>query len=107
MSTSTNTSTDRRDRGQAVMLLLAVVALSALTLVGIGALGRRVVNRTRAQTAADAAALAGTSGGREAAVRLAAANGGVLVDYRAEGDVVLVTVVVHGERAMARASDGP
>lgn len=98
---------ERGESGQAVMLLLAAVALSSLALVGLGALSTRIVDRTRAQTAADAAALAGTTGGRDAAARLAAANGGSLVSYQADGDVVLVIVDVHGQRATARATDGP
>jgi hypothetical protein len=89
------------------MLLIALIAMAAVALVGIGALSARIVDRTRAQTAADAAALAATTGGRDAAARLAAANGGVLVAYTAAGDWVLVTVAVDGERATARATDGP
>ena len=68
---------------------------------------QRIVDRGRAQTAADAAALAATDGGRAAAQRLAASNGAVLVSYAEAGDVVTVVVEVDGERAMARATDGP
>jgi hypothetical protein len=95
------------DRGQAVMLLLAVVVMAALAVVGVGEFSVRLVGRGRAQTAADAAVLAGTSGGRSAAARFAASNGGVLVSYVEDGDVVTVIVAVDGERATARATDGP
>jgi hypothetical protein len=95
------------DRGQAVVLLLAVVVMAALGVVGIGRFSARIVDRGRAQTAADAAALAATSGGRGAAVRLASANGAVLVDYRDHVDAITVVVEVDGERATARATDGP
>jgi hypothetical protein len=96
-----------KDRGQAVVLLLAVVVLAALSAVAVGLFGQRVIDRGRAQTAADAAALAATTGGRLAAQRLAGANGGVLVSYREDGDVVVVVVEIGGQRAVARASDGP
>lgn len=96
-----------RDRGQAVVLLLAVVVIATLSLVAVGLFGRRVVDRGRAQTAADAAALAATTGGRPAAERLASSNGGRLITYRELDDVVVVVVDVDGERATARATDGP
>jgi hypothetical protein len=95
------------DKGQAVVLMLAVVALAAISVVAVGAFAGRVVDRGQAQTAADAAALAATSGGRSAAGRLAAANGATLVGYRQTGDVVTVVVEFHHERAVARATDGP
>jgi hypothetical protein len=95
------------DRGQAVVLLLAVVVLSALSLVAVGMFSERVIARGRAQTAADAAALAGTRGGVAAAVRLAAGNGARLVSFSHAADVVTVTAEVGGERATARATDGP
>ncbi len=89
------------------MLLLAVVVMAALGVVGVGQFSSRIVDRGRAQTAADAAALAASTGGRAAAVRLASANGAVLVDYDEAADVVTVVVEVDGERAVARATDGP
>ena len=102
-----NQATARRDNGQAVVLLLAVVVMAALSLVAVGLFGQRVVDRGRAQTAADAAALAATEGGRSAAQRLATSNGAVLVGYSEAGDVVTVEVELHGEHATARATDGP
>jgi hypothetical protein len=95
------------DRGQALVLLLAVVAMVSLAIVGVGAFSARIVDRGRAQTAADAAALAGTAGGRSAAARLAISNGATLISYAEAGDVVTVVVDVDGERAAARATDGP
>jgi hypothetical protein len=96
-----------RDNGQAVVLLLAVVVMAALSVVAVGLFGQRIVDRGRAQTAADAAALAATEGGRAAAQGMAASNGAVLVGYDEAGDVVTVVVEFHGERATARATDGP
>jgi hypothetical protein len=95
------------DKGQAVVLLLSVVTLAAISVVAVGALAGRVVDRGQAQIAADAAALAATSGGRPATDRLAAANGATLVGYRQVGDVVTVVVEFHHERSVARATDGP
>jgi uncharacterized protein (UPF0333 family) len=95
------------DRGQAVMLLLAVVVMVSLAVAGVGMFSARIVYRGRAQTAADAAALAATTGGRAAAARLATSNGAELVSYAEAGDVVTVVVDVGGERATARATDGP
>ena len=95
------------DRGQAVVLLLAVVVLIVLSMVAVGRFGARVVGIEQAQIAADAAALAGVDGGRAAAARLADANGAALVSFTAIGDDVLVTVVVDGVRATARASRAP
>jgi predicted MarR family transcription regulator len=89
------------------VLLLAVVVMAALSVVAIGMFGQRIVDRGRAQTAADAAALAATEGGRSAAQRLATSNGAVLVGYSESGEVVTVEVELHGERATARATDGP
>ncbi|MEO5900145.1 MAG: pilus assembly protein TadG-related protein [Ilumatobacteraceae bacterium] len=95
------------DRGQATMLLLACVAFIAVVVVAAGAFGERLVARQRAQGAADAAALAGTTAGVVGAQRLAAANGATLVSFAEAGDEVTVVVEVRGERAMARATDGP
>ena len=71
----------RTDRGQAVLLMLVVVALCGLIAIGVGRLGGVLVDRQQAQTAADAAALAGVDAGREGAAVLAARNGGTLVAY--------------------------
>ena len=90
-----------------MVLLLAVVVLAALAVVGVGQFGQRLVIRGRAQIAADAAALAATTGGRAAAVRLAAGNGAVLTSYIDTGGAVTVVVQVDGQQATARATDGP
>jgi nitrous oxide reductase accessory protein NosL len=97
----------RDDKGQAVVLLLAVVVMAALGVVAVGGFGERIVDRGRAQTAADAAALAATAGGRSAAARLAAVNGAQLVSYSEVGDAVTVVVEVDGQHATARATNGP
>jgi len=92
-----------RQRGQALPLLTVVVALAALVVIGLGRMGAVVVARAEAQTAADAAALAGALHGRPAADGLAMANGGHLVSWAAVGQEVEVVAEVRGERARARA----
>lgn len=96
-----------RDRGQAVVLLLMVVVMAALAVVGTGQFSVRVIDRGRAQTAADAAALAAVAGGRIAAGRLAVDNGARLVSFAEADGAITVVVDVGGQRATARATDGP
>ena len=101
---------DSRDRGQAVMLALAVVVLAAVLAVGLAHMAVGVVRREQAQAAADAAALAGAQGGRAAATRLARANGAELITFavvhRASGTIE-VTVSYRGTVARARAARAP
>ncbi|MEX1104702.1 MAG: pilus assembly protein TadG-related protein [Ilumatobacteraceae bacterium] len=95
------------DRGSVVLLVAAVIVLAGLMAIGVSRLGVAADERARAQTAADAAALAGVSGGRPAASRLAGANGGDLVSFERSGWAVTVVVEVGGARATARATNGP
>jgi uncharacterized membrane protein len=97
----------RSEHGQALPLVAVVIALTGLVALGLGKIGSVVVARAEAQTAADAAALAGAAHGRPAAEALAAANGGGLTSWRAAGREVEVTVVVRGETARARARQDP
>ena len=97
-----------RDRGgMAVLTVLVGLAISSAALAALVPLLDAVGDRQRAQNAADAAALAGVTGGRAAAERLASANGATVVEWRREGDDVVVTVVVDGRRAAARATNAP
>lgn len=102
------------DRGQAIPVLLVVIAFTAACAVGVARVGAAAVAAARAQTAADAAALAGVSGGRPAAAALAARNGARIVEWRpdpAAGDAgVTVTVSLVADptvRASARAAMVP
>jgi hypothetical protein len=91
------------ERGQALPLVtLAVIVCCSLALV-LADLGGAAVARARARTAADAAALAGAAEGRPVAAEVAAANGGHLREFRAQGGVVEVVVDVGPARARARA----
>jgi len=98
---------ERGDRGQAVVLLLTVVVMAALSVVAVGSFAQRISARGHAQTAADAAALAATTGGRPAAQRLASANSATLVSFVVSGDDVTVVVEFDGMRATAQATNGP
>ena len=96
----------RDERGQARPLALVVVALAVVAMVAIAELGGNVVDAGRARTAADAAALAGVEGGRDASARVAADNGATLVSWssRPDGVAVTVTVTVRVGRATATAA---
>jgi hypothetical protein len=71
--------------------------------------GGQMIERTRAQTAADAAALAALEGGRVAAGALAQRHGAELVAYMPSPEYWQVTVVVRvgDATATAAASDAP
>ena len=96
-----------RDRGQAIVLVLAAIVVAVVFAVSIGRFNARLVDSQQAQLAADAAALAGVVGGRAAAERLAIANEGMLTDFVAVGDEVVVEVRVGDESARARATRAP
>ncbi|HQV57539.1 MAG TPA: hypothetical protein PKV27_05980 [Ilumatobacteraceae bacterium] len=102
---------DRRESGQAIPLLLIVVTLAALTLVGVGKLGSRMIARQRAQAAADATALAGVTLGDAGARQVAASNSATVVslaiDEAADGVTCSVVVIVDGVTAQAQATDRP
>jgi hypothetical protein len=97
----------RSDAGQSLLLLMGLVASIGVAIVGLAQLGAVLVHRAQARSAADAAALAGTSGGRAAAADAAARNGAVLVSFWSRGDLVVVEVVVSAVHATASATDSP
>jgi amino acid transporter len=103
-------STSARDRGQAavLVLILATVLFMAMS-TAVVVLGGHVIDRTRAQTAADAAALAALVGGPEAARTLARRHGAVVVSitFEAESGRVTVDVRIGTATARAAASDEP
>ncbi len=93
----------RRDDGQLVPLVAIVVAVVLLLAVVVVRLGLQLDRRARAQSAADAAALAGASEGEDAAGVITEANGAVLESFTARGAEVEVVVRIDDERATARA----
>ncbi len=98
------------DRGQAAVLLVVVASvIFVATTMALVVLGGRVVERTRAQTAADAVALVSLDGGRHSAEMLAARHDAKLVSWRrgpAEGEVTVV-VRLGDALATARATNAP
>jgi uncharacterized membrane protein len=98
-----STHVQRSTRGQATPLWAIVLVLAALLLVPMGLVARAVIERAEAQSAADAAALAGALEGEDEARTVARMNGARVERYRVVGDTVEVVVVVGGRRATARA----
>lgn len=94
------------EAGQVVPLVAAVLVVAAVIVLALVLLARGASDRARAQTAADAAALAGAADGEGAARAVAAANGGELTDYWAEGSEVWVAVEVGDAIARAKARIG-
>jgi Flp pilus assembly protein TadG len=92
-----------RQRGQVAPLVALVMVIIGVVVFGLATLGRSAVDRARAQTAADAAALAGAAADEGAARQLANANAGTLVTFERLGPDVRVVVTVGGIRAHARA----
>jgi len=99
-----------RNRGQAFVMIVVVIAVVGCVAVALASIGVRMAHRAQAQSAADAAALAGADGGRTAAARIANSNGASLIAYdieaESDGVTVIVVVEVGGERATSRASTG-
>ena len=95
------------DRGQALPIVIGVVAVLAAFVAGIGWFAIGLRDAAQARTAADAAALAGVEGGSGEAAHLAAANGGALISFAQQGDDIVVTVRVGRATATARATNGP
>lgn len=106
----THSSPNRRDRGQAAIVVVATAAaLLVVLVVALASMGRTSADRTRAQTAADAAALASVDGDRAAADELATVHGATVVTWMLgpRPDEVTVTVRLRNVTATARASMSP
>jgi hypothetical protein len=95
---------DKDSAGQALPLVVVSVCVAAVCALVLGRVGVREVARVRAQTSADAAALAGVRGGYEAAERLVHANCGELVAFTATPLEVVVRVSCNGMTATAHAT---
>jgi len=91
----------------AVFTMLVGVAITASMVLAMLPWFESSIDRQRAQNAADAAALAGVTGGPAAGERLARANGGVIVSWSQDGTAVTVTVRVGERTASARATGEP
>lgn len=80
------------DRGAASLFVIALLAIAMVGAALTVAIGEVVIHRAQAQTAADAAALAGVVEGEEAASTFAQINGSKLTAFAAFGSRVQVTV---------------
>ncbi len=97
-----------RDRGSMLVLVAFVgVAITAAVLFALMPVLVDLTHRQQARSAADAAALAGVTGGRAAAASIAQANDGELVSWAREGSDVTVEVRVGDQVVTARATDAP
>jgi len=76
----------------------------SMLVTGLSSLAMRLVDESRAQIAADAAALAGVIGGESAAQRLALMNGAVLCEFVSES-IVSVQACVGSMTARAYARE--
>jgi hypothetical protein len=90
-----------------VLVVFVGVAFTTATLFAVTPVLGDLIDRQHARSAADAAALAGVTGGRDAAVSVAAANGAEIVVWSRDGRRVTVTVRVGDQTASARATDEP
>lgn len=97
-----------RDRGAALILtvLVAMAVIGSATAAAVPVL-QTLIERQHARSAADAAALAGVTGGQAAAASVAASNGATLVSWSVDGHRVTVTVRVGDQAVTARATDEP
>ena len=90
------------------MLVVSVAAvLLVAIMVAVAGMGRVAIDRTRAQSAADAAALASLEGGRSGAESIAGRYGAAVVSW-SQGPgphEVTVTVRLGDTTATARATD--
>ena len=93
----------RGDDGQALPLVLVIVAAAVGAMLLLGALGGRALHGAQAQTAADAAALAGAVEGPDGAAELARLNDAALADVEGGVGDATVTARVGEADALARA----
>ena len=92
------------DRGQVTPLVAVVMAMVAVLIVGLVAVGDVLADRAVARTAADAAALAAASGTDADAASIARDNGAALLSVHRLGAEVEVEVRVGRATARARAA---
>lgn|GEM_PF-5111201 len=86
-----------------ILLWLSALAVTAVLAVGVGRVGQAAIDDARAETAADAAALAGAAAGHRAAVEIAAENNAELVSITTSNSITTVVVRVDNATAQAHA----
>lgn len=95
--------TNDGERGSGLPLVGLSLAFMLVMVLALTMITGRIVNRTQAQSAADAAALAGLADGEAGARLLAARNGALLLSFSANGNAVEVVVELDGVQAIADA----
>jgi hypothetical protein len=90
-----------------LLVMLVGLAITSAVNAAMVPLLSELGDRQRAHSAADAAALAGVTGGEAAASDLAIANGARLVAWARVGRTVTVHVRVGEQVVAARATDEP
>jgi hypothetical protein len=93
----------RSERGSATPFVVLAMVTAGVLALQVGRLGGAAAARAKAQTAADASALAGAADGREAARALAEANGARLAEYEELGSDTRVVVQLGPAQARGRA----
>lgn len=93
----------RHDDGQILPMTAVVMVVVVIAAVLVVRLGLQVDRRARAQSAADAAAIAGATEGEDVAGAVSEANGATLESFVVRGSEVEVVVRLGDERATARA----
>ena len=101
----------RRDRGSGSVLAVCAVLVVAVATVVVAKVVVAATQQAAAQHAADAAALAGVSGGADAAREVAADNAAALVGFasgpgRAGGTVQVTVTVRRGDRTATATAEG-
>lgn len=91
------------ESGQAMVPMLVVMLFAVAMALAVVSVGDVVVDRARAQTAADAAALAGAADGVDAAERIAGLNDAELREWADRDGIVIVVVTVGSAQATAAA----
>jgi len=99
-------SVDNSQRGSVLPLVAAILAASMIPILMTITATQKAVRLAEAQSAADAAALAGLAEGRPGAQDLATRNGASLVLFVDNGNQVIVEVLRDGVNADAAASIG-
>ena len=97
-----------RDRGSMLVLVMFVaVGFTTIVMIALLPVLDDLIDRQQARSAADAAALAGVTGGSVASATMASENGGLLLTWSSDGRRVTVRVRVGDQVATARATDEP
>lgn len=97
----------RNEQGSALFVVVVVAALCAVVVAGLSMVGRAALEAARAQTVADAGALAGSVAGRSGAERVVGEGSGTIVSATSSSYEFDIVVRVGEAAAAARARSQP